>query len=87
MQLGVISAVAAMAVVGTACSSTGGADTAELGDNPVMGSEGPGAIAEADQTNYALLVLIAVLLITAGVLLVTVSSWQRRRADGPEACE
>ncbi|MEM7092134.1 MAG: hypothetical protein AAF567_03965 [Actinomycetota bacterium] len=54
------------------------------GDNPVLGSEGPGAIGEAiaetDSTNYALLVVIATLLIGAGVLLVKVERWERNRA-------
>ena len=53
----------------------------EPGDNPVLGSSGPGAIAEADTTNYGLLALLAVCLIAAGVLLVKVESWERRRAE------
>lgn len=52
----------------------------DIGDNPVMGSEGPGEIAEADETNYGLLVVIAVMLIAAGVLLVKVEAWERRRS-------
>lgn len=52
----------------------------DLGDNPVLGSTGPGAIAEADETNYGLLVVIALCLIAAGVLLVKVEAWERRRS-------
>lgn len=57
---------------------------AEPGDNPVLGSDGPGAIAEADTTNYGLLALLAVCLIAAGVLLVKVESWERRRSAARE---
>ncbi len=55
---------------------------AQPGDNPVLGSDGPGAafIAEADTTNYGLLALLAVCLIAAGVLLVKVEAWERRRS-------
>ena len=57
---------------------------AEPGDNPVLGSSGPGAIAEADMTNYGLLALLAVCLIAAGVLLVKVEAWERRRSEARE---
>ena len=57
---------------------------AEPGDNPVLGSDGPGAIAEADTTNYGLLALFAICLIAAGVLLVKVESWERRRSAARE---
>ena len=53
------------------------------GDNPVLGSEGPGAAfteGAGDTTNYGLLALLAVCLIAAGVLLVKVEAWERRRA-------
>ena len=53
----------------------------DLGDNPVLGSDGPGAIAETDNTNYGLLALLAVCLIAAGVLLVKVERWERRRSE------
>lgn len=56
----------------------------EPGDNPVLGSDGPGAIAEADTTNYGLLALFAVCLIAAGVLLVKVEAWERRRSAARE---
>jgi hypothetical protein len=57
-----------------------GADP-DAGDNPVLGSEGPGAIADPDGTNYPLLVLLALCLIGAGVLLIKVERWQRRKED------
>jgi len=50
----------------------------ELGDNPVLGSEGPGAIADPDTTNYGLLVVLAICLIAAGAILVKLEAWQRR---------
>lgn len=76
-QLAVVGAVATL--TSTACSQTPSATDLDGGDNPVLGSEGPGAIAEADQTNYGLLVLLAILLIAAGLILVRVEAWARRR--------
>jgi len=51
-----------------------------LGDNPVLGSEGPGEIPEIDGTNYGLLAILALCLIAAGLLLVRVERWERRRS-------
>ena len=46
--------------------------------NPVIGSDRPGDTPEGE-TNYALWGLVAVCLIGAGVLLVTIERWEGRR--------
>lgn len=76
-----------LVVIASACSSSPQIDDEfppgdpVLGDNPVLGSEGPGEIPEIDQTNYGLLIILAVCLIAAGGLLVTVERWERRRSQ------
>ena len=52
----------------------------DAGDNPVLGSEGSGLDGGRDRTDYALLSLLAVCLIGAGILLVRVERWERRRS-------
>lgn len=49
-----------------------------IGDNPVMGSSGPGE--NPDDTNYAAWVLVAVCLIVAGLILVRLERWERNRS-------
>lgn len=71
----------------TACSSSPQIDQdfppgdPVLGDNPVLGSEGPGEIPEVDGTNYTLLIILAACLIAAGGLLVMVERWERGRSQ------
>lgn len=49
--------------------------------NPVIGSNAPGDVEPDDDTSYGLLAALAVCLIGAGVLLVKLERWERRRTD------
>lgn len=85
-------AVAALLMLAAACGSDPQIDEAfppgnpvldgePLGDNPVLGSEGPGINVEGDDSNYVLLTVLALCLIGAGVLLVKLERWERRRSE------
>lgn len=49
--------------------------------NPVIGDDRPGDIESGEDGNYGLWALVAVCLIGAGVLLVTVERWEARRIE------
>ena len=56
----------------------------DVGDDPVVGSGGDRPLDSGDHEtrDYTLLAILAVCLIAAGVLLVRVERWERRRASG-----
>ncbi len=79
-----IGAIATPSLLGTPAAAAQEIDAEVPPGNPVIGSDRPGDSEAEGGTNYALWSLVAVCLIAAGWLLITIERWEARRLEEAE---